>query len=105
MFESNQTSSRHSLPNMERTFAVLSTYMQKEKASVFVPGRTARYTVPDAMAAGMHILMTSDFESMDVDEEVAGEVEPRGRPALAPSTRATAEDGESLREVDQVSAW
>ena len=75
MFESNQTSSRHSLPNMERTFAVLSTYMQKEKASVFVPGRTARYTVPDAMAAGMHILMTSDFESMDVDEEVAGEVE------------------------------
>ena len=60
---------------MERTFAALSAYMQKAKASVFVPGRTARYLVPDAMAAGMHILMTSDLESMDVDEEITGEAE------------------------------
>lgn len=75
MFESNHTSTRHALPNMEQTFQKLSSYMKAKRTSSYIPGRSARYEIPDAMAVGMHILMTSDVEKMDIEDEEAVEVE------------------------------
>ncbi|KAK7682119.1 hypothetical protein QCA50_014705 [Cerrena zonata] len=69
MFESNQKGNLHSSPNMERTFQVLARYMEKTKASSVVPGRSAHYVVPDVMLEGMHILMTTNVESADVDQD------------------------------------
>src|ERR1700683_645262 len=50
---------KHSAPAMQRTFALLGTYMQKHKTNSYEPGRTALYSVTDVMRKGMHILMTT----------------------------------------------
>ncbi|KAK7692967.1 hypothetical protein QCA50_004608 [Cerrena zonata] len=79
----NQRGNRHSSPNMERTFQVLARYMEKTRASSTIPGRSARYPIPDTMANGMHILMSAESREVDSDpmnEEADGEreVEDRG---------------------------
>jgi hypothetical protein len=32
--------------------------MQTHKANIYKPGRTMKYTIPDVMGKGMHIVMT-----------------------------------------------
>ena len=76
-FQLSNHTSRHSLPDMTQTFAVLEQYMHEHKAFMYIPGRTASYTVPDAIADGLGILLSSDTfddveitgESMDGDDE------------------------------------
>ena len=34
-------------------------YMKKEKTNEYVAGRKTRYSIPDAMGKGMHIVMTT----------------------------------------------
>lgn len=69
----NQRGKCHSSPKMERTFHVLARYMQKNNASSIIPGRSAHYAIPDAMAEGMHILMSSDIEAMEGDRDAVNE--------------------------------
>lgn len=43
---------------MKLTFERLGAYMQKHEANIHKPGRTTKYTIPDVMGKGMHIMMT-----------------------------------------------
>ena len=62
---------------MQRTFALLGTYMQKHKTNSYEPGRTALYSVTDVMRKDMHILMmmqplaandSDEWEDLDDNE-------------------------------------
>ena len=43
---------------MKLTFKRLGEYMQKHETNIHKPGRTTKYTIPDVMGKGMHIMMT-----------------------------------------------
>lgn len=51
---------------MEKTFLALATYMRKEKCNEYVAGRQSQYSVPDAMAQGMHVMMMDKNITMAV---------------------------------------
>ena len=72
MFQLSNQTSRHSLPDMTQTFTVLGQYMREHRAFMDVPGRTAKYMIPDAIADGLSILLSSD--TFD-DGEIAGDVD------------------------------
>jgi hypothetical protein len=57
MFCLVHTTTRHSPPKMTMTFNKLGEYMKKESTSEHVDGREA-FSVPSAMAQGMHLSMT-----------------------------------------------
>lgn len=57
---------------MTITFKKLTTYMEREKANVFVANRDSRYSVPDMMEKGIDILMKRGATSathIDAGEE------------------------------------
>ncbi|TFK71828.1 hypothetical protein BDN72DRAFT_764370 [Pluteus cervinus] len=57
MFQiSGPNTSAHSLPDMTKTFERLEQYMIQHKANMFVPGRVAKYEIPNMKAQGMHTL-------------------------------------------------
>lgn len=57
MFCLAHTTTRHSPPKMTMTFNKLGEYMRKESTNEHVNGREA-FSVPNAMAQGMHLSMT-----------------------------------------------
>lgn len=57
MFCLEQKTTRHSPPKMKLTFDKLGAYMQKESTNSVVKGRGG-FTIPNAMALGMHRAMT-----------------------------------------------
>lgn len=59
IFHLDHRTTRHSAPDMAATFSMLTTYIQKHKATEYVPGRKSAYAVPDPAAQGMHLLLTS----------------------------------------------
>ena len=76
MFQLSNQTSRHSLPDMTETFAILGRYMREHKAFVDVPGRTAKYTVPDAIADGLSVLLSSDtFDDVEITGDMDDEQE------------------------------
>lgn len=57
---------------MKITFKKLTTYMEKEKANIFVANRDSGYSVPDMMEKGIDILMTRGAHVdavIDVEEQ------------------------------------
>ena len=49
-------------------------YMKKEKTNKFVAGQKTKYSIPDVMGKGMHIIMTTTCrvavtESVDTDDD------------------------------------
>jgi len=78
MFVLEHHTIQHSPPEMKRTFEVLRNYMRKNNATKHISGRKAKYSVPDTMAHGMHIIMTTDITMEGVGENDEGEVEGDG---------------------------
>jgi hypothetical protein len=59
---------------MKLTFQRLGAYMQKHEVNIHKPGRTTKYTIPDVMGKGMHIMMTPKLSTetphdADVEDE------------------------------------
>ena len=46
--------------------------MQTHKANIYKPGRTTKYTIPDVMGKGMHIMMTLK-PSTEIPDSAEGE--------------------------------
>lgn len=83
MFCLEHKTTRHSPPKMEKTFAKLAAYMEKEKANEIVSGRKSKYCIPDAMGKGMiGIVMKGDINNApeweDLQLEDDAEVEDGG---------------------------
>lgn len=70
MFQLSHQTTHHSLPDMERTFAVLTQYMQDQESFLYKPGRSAHYVIPNVIADGLHILLSSDtFDDVEITGE------------------------------------
>ena len=55
---------------MKMTFKKLGEYMEKELANVEVKGRKSACSILDAMAEGMHVMMTTQEEGAGEDDDV-----------------------------------
>ena len=60
---------------MKLTFKRLGAYMQKHEANIHKPGRTTKYTIPDVMGKGMHIMMTPKLTMGIPDEDDADQMD------------------------------
>lgn len=56
LFHLDHRTTRHSAPDMETTFIMLATYMQKNRTNELVPGRKSPFSIPDASAHGIHLM-------------------------------------------------
>ncbi|RDB20638.1 hypothetical protein Hypma_012103 [Hypsizygus marmoreus] len=75
MFCLDHKTTRHSPPKMKLMFALLAKYMQENEANVYKIGRTTKYTIPDVMGDGMHVMMSKTAESasaLDINEPIDG---------------------------------
>jgi hypothetical protein len=74
MFTLDHRTIRHSPPRLQKTFSNLANYMKKNSCNVFVPGRTASYTIPDVMGKGMLVFSTtSRFQNGDDADDMGWE--------------------------------
>lgn len=70
IFHLDSRTTRHSAPDMETTFKMLGTYMEKNRANEYVAGRTCLYSIPDVMASGMNMLATEYVSGEFVSEDL-----------------------------------
>jgi hypothetical protein len=70
MFCLDHKTTRHAPPKMKMTFKKLGEYMEKELANVEVKGRKSACSILDAMAEGMHVMMTTQEEGAGEDNDV-----------------------------------
>ena len=57
---------------MKITFKKLTTYMEREKANIFVANRDSGYSVPDMMEKGIDVLVTRGATHVEAGIDVEG---------------------------------
>ncbi|EIN14064.1 hypothetical protein PUNSTDRAFT_40450, partial [Punctularia strigosozonata HHB-11173 SS5] len=59
MFVLDGRSTKHTTPDMTKTFAKLASYMDTHRAHAFVEGRETKHVIPDMLGKGMNDMMTT----------------------------------------------
>ena len=65
MFCLDHKTTRHSLPDMTKTFKKLIAYMTKEQMNETVRGRKTKHSIPDTMVKGMEVGLKTASKSED----------------------------------------
>lgn len=68
MFMLQQRSFKHGGPALAQTFKQLGRLMEKSKTHEHVPGRTAKYAMPNVLNVGLEKLVSAE-EPVDADED------------------------------------
>ena len=64
-FQLGGLTTRHTPPDMKRTYRVLAEYMEQHDTNTYQPGRKTFYSIPDVLNKGLMLLLQGDVSGQE----------------------------------------